>query len=297
VTPPTYRTVFAQPLGRQIAENLRRAFKSYARRPLVRRARNFRSIMMGLVIGSMFFDLSGDQSGARNRVSLMFFCMLFAILGSISSISLLISDRNVYYRERAAGYYRPVAYFLASVIVEIPFAFVSMMIFVLLMYFMVDFNYGDGGSRFGFFIVTYFMVNILAISFCQFVAASSPSAEVANGVAPIGMTAMALFSGFLLPKNSIPDPWIWMYYLSFIRYPLAALTINEVSDLDFTCAQPLPGLTCECPINNGADLLEQFDMPTDDNDKWGLFFTMFAFYGAFLVGTFYCLTYVIHLRR
>eukprot|EP00002_Diphylleia_rotans_P026240 TRINITY_DN521_c0_g2_i4.p1 TRINITY_DN521_c0_g2~~TRINITY_DN521_c0_g2_i4.p1 ORF type:complete len:1184 (-),score=287.33 TRINITY_DN521_c0_g2_i4:1637-5140(-) len=295
VTPPNYATIFAQPLGRQIAENLRRAFKSYARRPLVRRARNVRSIVMGIVIGSMFFDLSDDESGARNRVSLIFFCMLFAILGAVSSISLLISDRNVYYRERAAGYYRPISYFLASVIVELPFAFVSMMIYVLIMYFMVDFNYGDGGDRFGFFIITYYMVNVLAISFCQFVAAASPSAEVANGVAPIGMTTFALFSGFLLPKNSIPDGWIWMYYLSFIRYPLAAITINEVTGLEFECSKTIPG--CPCPIETGEDILRQFDMPTEENEKWGLFLTMFAFYGAFLFGTYYSLAHVNHLRR
>ncbi len=29
-----------------------------------------------------------------------------------------------------------------------------------------------------------------------------------------------LFSGYFVPKNSIPDYWIWFYYLSLFTYAL-----------------------------------------------------------------------------
>ena len=83
--PKAYDRVYATSFANQTSELLRRALVSahslslvpplysdsaggqvsYGRRPLIRRARNFRGVLMGLVIGTMFFDLDDSQAGAR----------------------------------------------------------------------------------------------------------------------------------------------------------------------------------------------------------------------------------------
>ena len=49
-------------------------------------ARIFRAIIIGFLIGTLFFNLGLDELGANNRMSLMYFCITFTALGSIASI-------------------------------------------------------------------------------------------------------------------------------------------------------------------------------------------------------------------
>eukprot|EP00741_Cyanophora_paradoxa_P000135 tig00000057_g130.t1 len=53
------------------------------------------------------------------------------------------------------------------------------------------------------------------------------------------LSLILVFCGFLVPRDLIPQPWIWMYYLSFLVYPIEALAINELKDL--TLEGGLPG--------------------------------------------------------
>eukprot|EP00004_Rigifila_ramosa_P022572 TRINITY_DN6181_c0_g1_i2.p1 TRINITY_DN6181_c0_g1~~TRINITY_DN6181_c0_g1_i2.p1 ORF type:complete len:1409 (+),score=349.19 TRINITY_DN6181_c0_g1_i2:379-4227(+) len=304
---PLPDSVYATGFLKQTAECLRRALTTYARRPVVRRAKNVRSVVMGIIIGTMFFQLKDDQQGARNRVSLLFFSILFAILSAVGSIPLIISDRNVYYRDRQAGAYRPSAYWLAQSIVELPFAFLSMMVFTVLMYFLCGMN--TEGDRFTTFLIVYYLINVIAIIFCQFIAVISPGAEVANGAAPIALATFALFAGFLIPKGSIPDGWIWMFYASLFRYPLTALAINELQGLTFDCpdnegAIPVlvpepngPTLKYFCPLTTGEQMLERFDMPTNESEKWDMFAQMWIFFAVLSLGTLLSLKYINYMRK
>ena len=50
----------------------------------------------------------------------------------------------------------------------------------------------------------------------------------------VQFTAMALlivitFAGFSLPRESVPDWWIWAYYLSPLSWALQSLVINEMT--------------------------------------------------------------------
>jgi hypothetical protein len=45
-----------------------------------------------------------------------------------------------------------------------------------------------------------------------------------------------LFAGFLIPPPTIPDWWVWLYYISPFHYALEGLLINELVGTRFTCA-------------------------------------------------------------
>lgn len=48
----------------------------------------------------------------------------------------------------------------------------------------------------------------------------------------------------MIPKPQLPVYWLWMYYVSFMHYPLEALVSNELHSLSFHCdsdeAVPIP---------------------------------------------------------
>jgi len=64
-----------------------------------------------------------------------------------------------------------------------------------------------------------------------------PSYDAGGGAALQStlFTIFFLFAGFLIVEPQIATTWIWMYYLSFIRYPLDFLLSNEFSDVVFDC--------------------------------------------------------------
>lgn len=65
----------------------------------------------------------------------------------------------------------------------------------------------------------------------------------------------AIFSGFFIFRDNIPKGWIWMYYISFINYAIAALLINEFegstsyTTTAFFCANT--GDTCPATFMSG----------------------------------------------
>ena len=52
-----------------------------------------------------------------------------------------------------------------------------------------------------------------------------PSAPCAAGLC---IVTFLLFTGFLMPRNSIPAWWTWMYYFNPLQYATTALTVNEM---------------------------------------------------------------------
>ena len=93
-------------------------------------SRLLRKVIMGLVTGSLFFDLPDEQSGIhlspfyyvvisflillsaglRTRQAVLFFSLLFLSMGSLGSIESFYAARKVYYHQRASFYYSPFAY-------------------------------------------------------------------------------------------------------------------------------------------------------------------------------------------
>lgn len=75
----------------------------------------------------------------------------------------------------------------------------------------------------------------------------------------------SLFSGFLAPKNTIPNPWIFMYYVSYYTYSIRGLAVNEYTAVGgFECPTPPQA----CPIPNGETALALYDMQAPESDKW-----------------------------
>jgi len=54
----------------------------------------------------------------------------------------------------------------------------------------------------------------------------------------MSLSIFSLFAGFIIPKGSIPGYWIWLHYLSFFKYALESLSINELQGEVFSCSKP-----------------------------------------------------------
>merc|ERR1712000_746037 len=197
-----------------------------------------------------------------------------------------IFGRAVYYREKPA-FLRPFAYFVAQVLAEIPLVLVSVFVFGTIVYMMC-------------------LTKFTGTAYAMAVASCVQTTEVANTIVGVSSSMFSLFAGFIIPKGSIPNYWIWLHYLSYYKYPLEALSINQMVGLTFVCEEDeyvdiqLSNGTVVpyCPIQDGTDFLAQhFTMNTTYTWAAGDIGVLGAYLLLFVFTTFFGIRFINHLKR
>ncbi|GJQ14886.1 hypothetical protein GpartN1_g6677.t1 [Galdieria partita] len=231
----------------QLYQVVKRAFIVYWRMPSYNFVRIVMAIFMSLIIGSAFYKEPADQKGAEVGVAAIFMGAMYGILQLTSAIHPIEDERDVFYREISSGTYRPWVYWIAVTLDEIPYALFSGTIFTVFFYFLVGFP----GSRFGQFYLAFVFFMLTAISIGQCIAILAPNQQVSQMVAPVINSLMFVLAGFIIPKPSIPNYMIWLYWANPYSYALEALAVDILHDKNYYCtpseysAFPKPpGVSC-----------------------------------------------------
>jgi len=261
-----------------------RAFKMLISNPVAVRMRVIKSIVMGLILGSLFYGLDATQTDGNNRSGLIFFSLLFIVFSGMGAISVLFEQREVFYVQKDGKYYDTMAFFLSLIFAEIPISVIETVIFTTLVYWMCGLQ--ANAEKFIYFVLLNFVADISFQSFFKMVSAFSPTHTIAAVLAPAILAPFLLFSGFMAPKPSIPGWWIWIYWISPIKYGFEGLMSNEHHGLDYHCDPfelvPYPntenftvpvaeggwGGIQACPITEGDQFLDQLGMPQNNWFKW-----------------------------
>jgi ABC-type multidrug transport system permease subunit len=146
----------------------------------------------------------------------------------MSSLELFITERAIFVRERANGYYRPLAYFVSKTLFDlIPLRIIPPILMGSIAYFMIGLRHHDSVSHFFYFILILTLFNLVSGALCIMIGAIAPSVASGNVIATILILTSSLFSGFLLNKDSIPKYLSWIQYTSFWNYAFESMCINE----------------------------------------------------------------------
>jgi len=306
-SPTGFTSPYSVSMPKQIMLSVKRSFMNKYRQPTVIRSYFLMYLIMSLILGTLYYQLDLFQSDARNRVALIYFCIVFCALGAITSVPGIILQRAVYYRERPS-FLRPFAYFVAQVLAEIPLVLISVFVFGSIVYGMCMSGtgaYTDPFSRYLFFISVYSLTTLTCTAYAMAVASGVATTEVANTIVGVSSSMFSLFAGFIIPKGSIPKFYLPFHYLSYYKYPLEALSINQMVGLNFTCHENEKvyievGDTwmSYCPIQDGADFLAQhFTMNTTYEYAGGDVGVLAGFLLFFVVCTFLGIRFINHLKR
>jgi ABC-type multidrug transport system permease subunit len=117
------------------------------------------SIIIALIVGSVYFRLPETASGAFTRGGLLFLGLLFNALTSFSELPGQMMGRPILYRQVGYRFYRPAAYAVAAVVSDIPFNATNILVFTIILYFMGGLA-ASAGAYFMFylFVATTFFV-------------------------------------------------------------------------------------------------------------------------------------------
>ncbi|XP_076673356.1 ATP-binding cassette sub-family G member 4 isoform X2 [Andrena cerasifolii] len=216
--------------------------------------RLFAHILVGLLIGALYYDIGNDGAKVLSNLGFLFFNMLFLMYTSMTITILSFPlELPVLLKENFNRWYSLKAYYLAITLSDIPFQAIFCIVYVTIVYFLT--SQPTDGMRFSMFLGACLLISFVAQSVGLVVGAAM---NVQNGVflAPVMSVPFLLFSGFFVSFDAIPVYLRWITYLSYIRYGFegTALATYSFGREKLKCFQVY------CHFKNPETTLEELDM-------------------------------------
>jgi len=190
--------------------------------------RTLAAILIGLLIGSIFFKEPDDISGAGARVNTLLFLMCVFSMFPVPAIGKFIQDRLLFITERASGYYGTAAFFFAWLSVEVPILMGIVIGYGCISYWMVGLN--PSMIHFIFYLAQIFVVLIIGFSMSQVISSIFKSVNLAIAVYMVILVYSLLLGGFIVRRNKLNDAVKWLTYTSYIWWGYQGLVVNEFED-------------------------------------------------------------------
>ncbi|WEJ96670.1 Multidrug resistance protein [Yamadazyma tenuis] len=193
----------------------------------------FMQAVMGLILSSVFYNLSQETDSFYYRGASIFFAVLFNAFSSLLEIMALFEARPIVEKHKQYALYRPAADALASIITELPTKFLMSMSFNVTFYFMVNLRRDAG--RFFFYWLMGFSCTLVMSHIFRSIGAVSTSLPGAMTPASVLLLAMIIFTGFVIPTPKMLGWSRWINYINPVAYVFESLMDNEFSERIFKC--------------------------------------------------------------
>ena len=281
---------------------MQRFFRMYWRTASFNLTRFFVSLVLGLVFGITYIDSEYTSfTGINSGMGMLYLTVAFLGISSFnSSLPIASQERGVFYRERAAQTYNAVWYFFASSVVEIPYTFLAVMLFMAPFYPMVGFS---GASAFFTFWLAVSMHVLLQAYIGEFLVFLLPNVEVAQILGFLLALIFLLFMGFTPPAGDLPTGYKWLYHITPQKYTFAVLASLVFGD----CPDSGVGddVGCELMTNvpptlpSGLTVKSYLDSVflVDHSEIWRNNGIVLAFLVLFRVLTLVAMRFVNHQKR
>lgn len=187
-----------------------------------------------LILGTVFWNVGLKRGTIQDLLLVMgalFAACLFLGVNNASSVQPIVSiERTVFYREKAAGMYSPIAYAAAQGLVEVPYIAVQTIIFGIISYFMINFERTI--RKFLLYILFMFLTFTYFTFYGMMAIGLTPSQHLAAVISSAFYSIWNLLSGFLIPKPDIPPWWLWFYYICPVAWTLRGIISSQLGDVE-----------------------------------------------------------------
>ncbi|EIE18194.1 putative pleiotropic drug resistance protein 3 [Coccomyxa subellipsoidea C-169] len=212
---------------------IRKNFTLYWRLPDYNAVRLFFTCIFSLLIGSIYWRKGNKTDNAGNMQNVLGALLTAAIFLGTSNAStvqpVVDTERSVFYRERAAGYYSELPFALAQTLVEVPYLLVQTVLYSCITYFMIYFEIN--AAKFFWYLFFTFLTLSFFTYYGMMAVSISPNVQVAAIISSTFYSAWFLLAGFIIPRPRIPGWWIWFHYLDPLTYTVEGLIASQLGDI------------------------------------------------------------------
>lgn len=222
------------------------------------------NLILGTILGSIFWQLPDNAGGAASRVGIVFLALIFMGLSALSKLRDKHEEKIVFAKQKGSSFYNAWPYILTMELFDVVLEFTRSICFVVPLYLMSGLNLGSSGQRLLYDILIITMLSLVMVSFTRLLTAVFEDPDAAQGVGGVLTIVMILFAGYIKPPDKIQDWLKWIYWVNPIHYVFEALTLNEYEGLTFACERDerlpfnnaIPMNVRVCPVSTGREYLE-----------------------------------------
>jgi hypothetical protein len=172
----------------------RRTWRNLYRNPMLMLTHYAVAVVLAVLSGWLFYGVTDDIGAFQNRLGLFFFLLALFGFSTLTSLTVFSSERLIFIRERANGYYAPVTYFAAKVFFDVvPLRLIPPILMGIIIYPMAGLVPQWG--QFFIFILVLVLFNLAAAAICLTVGIVFKQPPVANLIGSLVMLFSLLFAG------------------------------------------------------------------------------------------------------
>ncbi|KAG0364544.1 ABC-2 type transporter-domain-containing protein [Gamsiella multidivaricata] len=194
------------------------------------------NVIKAIIVGSVFFLLPMSANGAFTRGGVLFFSLLFNALISQAELPMAMQGRPILYKHKGFAMYRPAAFAISQICVDIPLVIMQILLFSVVLYFMSGLQ--RTFVKWLLFCIILFLCALCMTAFFRMWAAVSATFDAASRNSGLILLALILYSGYMIPYQSMHPWFIWIFWINPLAYAFKALISNEMTGLTFDCAGP-----------------------------------------------------------
>eukprot|EP00475_Leptophrys_vorax_P035780 TRINITY_DN5943_c0_g2_i2.p1 TRINITY_DN5943_c0_g2~~TRINITY_DN5943_c0_g2_i2.p1 ORF type:complete len:522 (-),score=20.83 TRINITY_DN5943_c0_g2_i2:148-1500(-) len=224
---------YANSWFRELVILTRRAALMICRNPALYGLRLSLLTVAGLLLSSLFWQPPHDPKGLYERLAYLSFIVAVLFFSSADATPIFIQDRNIFIRETSHNTYRTSTYVIATALVYTPLQLLMAFVITLESWWCV----GLSGDAFDFcyMFLLCFCCLLTGNAIATFISAFFKNVILAYAVVISINAYFTIISGFYIHRDAIPTFWIWLHYLSPIKYAYEGLVLNEFDRINANC--------------------------------------------------------------
>ncbi|KZV47395.1 pleiotropic drug resistance protein 3-like [Dorcoceras hygrometricum] len=166
-----------------------------------------------------------DIVHANSYLGALFYSLIILLFDGFPELSMTIARLEIFYKQRDSYFYPAWAYAIPASILKIPLSVFEAIVWTSLTYYVIGFSPEAG--RFFRQMIMLFAVHMTSISMFRFMASVFRSVVASTTAASMCILFLMLFSGFLIPRSSMPEWLKWAFWVSPLSYGEIGLAVNE----------------------------------------------------------------------
>jgi len=211
-----------------------RMFVNIFREPRLFRVRLIMGIFTSLLAGLIWLRLPESFTGGTDRIAATYFLVSSVMFSTTSGpITLFAIERSIFYREHNGGMYSAGAFYLSKLITDLPMNIVAPVVSSAIGFWLMGLH--DDFVNFCYFTVFLIGLTFVAHALGMMLASMFDDPTVGIRIQMLIMLPLMLFSGFFLNNLSVPVYFIWLQYISPIRYAFSGAIVAVLHQLPLNC--------------------------------------------------------------
>ncbi|OAL35003.1 hypothetical protein AYO20_05718 [Fonsecaea nubica] len=191
---------------------------------------------IGLIVGSLFFQMPETTAGAFPRGGAIFFVLLFNALLALAEMTAAFTSKPILLKHKSFSFYRPAAYAFAQTVVDIPLIAIQVLLFNIIIYWMA----GLAASASQFFISCFIIWTVTMVTYAYFrmISALCKTLDDATRFTGVSIQILVVYTGYLIPPDQMRVWFSWLRRINWIQYGFECLMANEFTGLIMECVPP-----------------------------------------------------------